>query len=203
MRFDPDGRPRVVGLRGADGHVGLVPVRCSVRSPRRRGQRKVSAGWSVLGSGDRHLGAAGTGVARHDPGGEEAATMWVILSGTGPPGGLLRAVRDGAVTMHNQLSETALHPPHLPFLDWILRPRREPSVALPFPTPGEVSGRSIGATWGLLEEFRNAPPISSLATSRVVTGSRVTPGGQWAPGPVGRSSPPPRSRHRPPARDGL
>jgi hypothetical protein len=72
-------------------------------------------------------------VARHQPVGEEAAAVGVILSGTGSAGGLLRAVRDGAVTVHHQLSETALHPPHLTVLGWMLRRRKTRPWVLPFP----------------------------------------------------------------------
>jgi len=67
------------------------------------------SGGSGLGGGHRDLGAAGTGMTSHQAVGEEAPAVGMVLAGTGPPGLLLGAVCDRAVTVHDQLSGTAPH----------------------------------------------------------------------------------------------
>src|SRR5476651_1349195 len=78
------------------------------------GPGRPGAGPSVLGCGDWDLGATGAGVARHQAVGEETAPVGMVLARAGATGCLFRAVRDGAVAVHDQLSETAPHrcPPH-------------------------------------------------------------------------------------------
>jgi hypothetical protein len=111
---------------------------------------------SGLGRGDRDLGAAGAGMAGHQPVGEEAAAMGVVLARAGAPGRLLGAVRDGAVTMHDQLSGTAPHPspPHR-------RGRHLPAESPSDPGPaGEVLGPASAHPGAFLRRSRNVSPIS-------------------------------------------
>jgi hypothetical protein len=138
---------------------------------------------SAQGSGHGDLGAAVTGMTGHDPMGEEAAAVRVVLAGTGPPGRFLGAVRDSAVAVHDQLSGTAPHPSP-PSPSWPAWCRRW-TFGL---RAGGGPWRSIGASGRLLEEksqhFPNFPAVFS--------GSPVTVGGERTRGRAGRSSPPPR-----------
>jgi|SRR5580658_8653604 hypothetical protein len=117
---------------------------------------------SVLGCGDGDLGATGAGVAGHQAVGEEAAAVGMVLARAGPPGHLLRAVRDGAVAVHDQLSETAPHPspPHG-------SPPAVPAGDLLFPGSREGLWRCIGARRGLLEEFSQHIPNSLVRSAEV------------------------------------
>jgi hypothetical protein len=111
---------------------------------------------SGLRRADRDLGTASTGMAGHEAVGEEATAVGVVLAGARPSGGLFGAVRDGPVTMHDQLSETAPHPspPH--------RRRRRSPAGCPFPgVPGSVSGAASAQKGAFLRGIRNMSPIWS------------------------------------------
>lgn len=187
------GRRRVVDHRARPWESGCRRLARSVDHGR---------GAQVWGAGDRDLGAAGTGMTSHQAVGEEAAAVGVVLAGAQSPGCLLGAVRDGAVTVHDQLSGTAPHPspPHR-------RGRHAPAERPSDPGVARGGlGPSIGASRRLLEEisqrFPNFLPFSQ-GPRPALTGSLVRGAGEPTPGRGGRSSPPPRSPPRPPVRADL
>jgi hypothetical protein len=135
------------------------PLRGRLTDPFGAGGGAGSVRRSALRGGDRNLGAAGTGVAGHQAVGEESAAVGVVLAGARPSGRLLGAIRDGSVTMHDQLAETAPHPspPHrcrrlIPDGETLCPPIRRGSL---WPC--------IGATGRLLEKISQHLPNSPLA----------------------------------------
>ena len=105
----------------------------------------------------------------HQPVGEETAAMGVVLARAGAPGRLLGAVRDGAVTVHDQLSETAPHPspPHR-------RGRHPPAENPSDPGPaGEVFRVSPEEPWRVL---RTRLRVEGAVPGPIETGK---PGGHF------------------------
>jgi hypothetical protein len=176
----------VSGREGSTGRLAGGVLRGGVSADRGVGDRSgASAGGrgSDLGCAHRHLGAAGAGMTRHQAMGEESAAVGVVFAGARAPGRLFRAVRDGAVTVHDQLSEAAPHPspPHR-CAGFTGRGTLVPRSV------GEVSGAASARRGVSLRGFRNIAPIPPVALS----GSPVTAAGEPAPDPGRRSSRPPR-----------